>query len=135
MLKNVAILGFLIGFAVSTGCNKGQKVRVEGEVIKISGTLPTLIQSSGALFGNESVKINGTSLVYTVRTTNGKIFTLNILEHSQIPRAALISRICLGTKVSFMVQLVTEKEAENDPTIGVGSIYSKDFLVRKPCIE
>lgn len=46
-------------------------VYVEGKVVKEGGTLPSLMKSSGALFGNESVKLGEANYVLTVATNQG----------------------------------------------------------------
>ena len=130
--------GALLVFVLFAGCGTKKMVRLEGEVIKITGTLPALVQSAGAFFGNESVKWSDASLVYMVQTTDGSIHTLNIVERRQVPRATLLARVCLGTKVSFTAKLVNaaaDGSEKNDPNYHVGSVYSNDILVPVPCIK
>ena len=68
-MEIIKFLGFFFTIAALADCGiKTKEMRVEGEVIKISGTMPTLVQSAGALVGNESVRIGDASLVYMVRT-------------------------------------------------------------------
>ena len=117
-----------------TSCGK-ETVRVEAEVIKISGTLPQMLSSAGAIFGNESAKIGHFSLVITLKQVNGHIRTLDIMEGKSVTKAALLSRICIGTKVSFTATITSKsiEELRLDPTFHAGKVVADDILVPDPC--
>jgi hypothetical protein len=110
-----------------------------GEVIKISGNLPALVPSRGALFGNDSVRVSpDLSLVYMVRSTAGQIYTLSIYEGTKVSRALLMGRVCLGTKISFPYVVSQYKNPDDrfsDPTYLVGAESSDDIFVREPCTQ
>jgi hypothetical protein len=118
------------------GC-ADKTIRIEGEVIKIFGTLPGLVQSSGALFGNESVKINNPSLVYVVKVGED-VYTLDVFDNyeSSISKINLASRICLGTRISFTVREGKNKDPNKfDPNFHAGSNRADDIGVAKPCVQ
>jgi len=129
----VLIATLLVILLPIVSCGSEEK-RIEGEVVKIYGTLPVLVTSSGALFGNESVRISGTSLVYMVKVGED-ILTINVLEGSKIPRESLIPRVCIGTKITFTVKIVAPtKSGKFDPNHHAGSNSADDIGVAKPCI-
>ena len=135
-MKNIVIFGIILILA-GFGCSRGKSGRLEGEVIKIFGTLPSLVASSGAFFGNESIKLGDQSLVYIVRSANGDIHTLNIVEGLNVSRVTLVARVCLGTKISFPVIFVEARpdgSEKQDPNYHVGNARSDDILVPKPCL-
>ena len=135
-MKNIVILVLALAIA-GFGCSQRKSGRLEGEVIKISGTLPSLVASSGALFGNESVRIGNQSLVYIVRANNGDVFTINIVEGLKVSRTTLVARVCLGTKISFPVIFVVAKpdgSEKQDPNYHVGDANSDNILVPIPCL-
>lgn len=109
--------------------------RIEGEVVNISGSLPGLVQSSGALFGNESVRISTPSLIYMIKVGED-IYTLNILEGYKVSRVTLVPRVCVGTKISFVVRDVKASDRkEFDPNRLAGDNTSDDIGVTVPCIR
>jgi hypothetical protein len=130
----VLIVMLLVILLPVINCGSKEK-RIEGEVVKIYGTLPALVTSSGALFGNESVRISDTSLVYMIKVGED-IFTINVLEGSKIARESLIPRICIGTKITFTVKIVAPtKSGEFNPNHHAGSNSADDIGVAKPCIQ
>ena len=119
---------------VFSGCGNKTK-RIEGDVINIYGSLPGLVQSSGALFGNESVRINTPSLVYTIKVGED-IYTLNIVEGYKVPRVTLVPRVCIGTRISFVVRDIKAKDSKVfNPNHLAGSNSADDIGVAKPCIH
>ena len=135
-MKNTPVLTvtLLTSLIFASGCADKTK-RIEGEVVKVSGTLPSLVESSGALFGNESVRLAEPSLVYMVRVNND-IYTLDIREGYKISRIILVPRICVGTKISFVVRDVKDKgNKEFDPNRLAGSNSADDIGVPAPCLQ
>ncbi|OGM96907.1 MAG: hypothetical protein A3B86_00115 [Candidatus Yanofskybacteria bacterium RIFCSPHIGHO2_02_FULL_38_22b] len=135
-LKNISVLTatLFISLIFVSGCADKTK-RIEGEVIKVSGTLPSLVESSGALFGNESVRLANPSLVYMVRVGND-IYTLDIKEGNRISRITLVPRICVGTRISFMVREVKGGDnKEFNPNHLAGSNSADDIGVPFPCLQ
>ncbi len=130
-MKRMMLLVLCVGFL---GCTS-KTSRIEGEVVKVSGTLPTLVDSSGALFGNASVRLAYPSLVYTVKVGED-IYTLDILESRRISRANLASRICVGTRISFVVRIVDWSNNKGfDPNHHAGSYYADNIGVANPCVK
>lgn len=98
-LKALALTGTLaLGIA---GCDD-PKVHSyqEGTVFKESGTLPSFVQSNGALLGNESVRIESPTYVLSVQTANGN-YIFNVDESRNKPLAALEEAIEIGDTVRF----------------------------------
>ena len=90
------ILGATLAFS---GCGDTKPCYyLEGEVIKESGSVVSVIESSGAVFGNESVKFGNPTYVLRVKTEKG-IYTINVEGDSQKPLAALAEAIKAGDKV------------------------------------
>lgn len=126
----------VLGLFTFAGCQKETR-RVEAEVVDISGTLPLLMSSTGALFGNDSVKLGEASLILTIKEPNGHIRTLNVLNRWGITKAAVLSRTCVGSEVSFTVTVVdtSPKELAQDPYYHMSSIYADDLLIQRPCLQ
>ncbi len=98
------------------GCGEVKPIYLEGRVIKESGTVVNLVESSGALFGNESVKLGNPNYLLTVETSEGK-YIMDISEHYSKTLAALAEAIEVGDKVRFIT---------NDPNDYPG--FSKDRI-------
>lgn len=148
-MKKKMLCGLLcIGFLACVACDKTKEIRIEAEVMAISGTLPQLLSSTGALFGNDSVKIGEPSLVLTLKEVGGHIRTLNVYDNRGITKAAVYSRICVGSKVSFtatvsVIDSSTPKEKiekinrdlASNPYYYMGSEPADDLLIPEPCIK
>jgi len=72
----------------------------EGKVTKESGTVVNVVESSGALFGNESVKFGNPNYVLTVETDQGK-YVINVRENYRKPLVALAEAIEVGDRIKF----------------------------------
>jgi hypothetical protein len=83
----------------SAGCSYHQEYQ-EGKVTKESGTVVNVVESSAALFGNESVKFGNPNYVLTVETDQGK-YVINVRESSSKPLAALAEAIEVGDRIRF----------------------------------
>lgn len=126
------LLGLLAIFII-TGCSS-EEVRREVEIIKISGTLPQIMSSTGALFGNDSIKIGEATLILTIEEQNGHIRTLEVLDGRIISKVALLSRICVGSKFTMTFTIVDEeKDLVNDPKYYIGKIVADDILAKEDC--
>ncbi len=82
-----------------SGCAYEPKY-LEGKVIKESGTIVNIVESSGALFGNESVKFGNPNYILTVETSEGK-YIIDVGERYSKPLAALAEAIEVGDKIKF----------------------------------
>jgi len=96
-LSSIVLAGAL-AFS-SAGCSHHPQYQ-EGKVIKESGTVVNIVESSGALFGNESVKFGNPNYVLTVETDDGK-YVINVRENHRKPLAALAEAIEVGDKIRF----------------------------------
>jgi len=95
-LANIVLVGALtLG---GTGCDTQYK---EGRVIKESGTVVNIVESGGALFGNESVKLGNPSYILTVETDEGK-YVISVSENYDKPLVALAEAIEVGDKIRFV---------------------------------
>ena len=91
---------------VRADTDTGPKV-LEGIVQKEFGTLPTLMESRGALFGNESVKISDFTYGLVLQTSTGE-YTLIVKEGCCKPLPALAEAIRIGDKVKAMYDNYTK---------------------------
>jgi hypothetical protein len=105
-----------------------------GKVVKISGNSSGLTKSSGAMFGNESVRITDNSLVYSIRTGKGEIYTISVYEGEHVSRALIASRVCLGTGISFAVRII-KGSASNTPNYHVGGESADKIFISEPCLQ
>lgn len=62
------------------GCDNPETY-LEGKVIKEGGSVVNIVQSSGALFGNDSVKFGDPTYVLAVETNEGK-YIIDVREYS-----------------------------------------------------
>ena len=89
-----------------TACTKAPENFIEGEVLETYGTLSRLEESSGALFGNESVKLGNPSYGMIVKTTQGVYnIQLDAFDDGGTPGPHTIynmaGAIKKGTKIRF----------------------------------
>ena len=94
-----------IGALVLTlgGCDSYNSFKpeyLEGTITKESGNVVNIVGSSGALFGNESVKFGDPNYILTVKTTNGE-YIINVRETNSKPLAALAEAVKVGSRVRF----------------------------------
>lgn len=102
-LTSIVLAGTLAPGGV--GCSKPEN-HVEGKVIQEYGSVARIVQSSGALFGNESVKLGNPIYGLKVETPQG-IYIIHVdiddSSGSQGPHTAynLAAAIEEGTRVRF----------------------------------
>ena len=113
------------------GCsNKFIPEYLEGKVTKESGSVVNLMESSGALFGNESVKFGNPSYVLKVETCQGR-YVISVDEiHSRVykPLVALAEAIEVGDKIRFKTNYKDGPHVrDNFSKDRIGSIYSNDI--------
>ena len=141
MLPIMRVVLFGLFAVLITGCSpKEETFREEVEIIKISGTLPQILNSTGAIFDNDSVKIGEATLVFTIKEQNGHIRTLEVLDGRFISKVALISRVCVGSKFSMTFTVFTASPGAkdlitSDPRYYVGKIIADDILVKEACLN
>lgn len=108
-----------------------------GEVIRESGTLVErrenrLEDSSGAIFGNDSVRVGNQSYILEVSAEDG-IYTIGVIDgrnsHNQIYKSmeALEQAIEVGDRIKFLTVLGgTHRKFSEDR---IGSNYSSDITI------
>jgi hypothetical protein len=98
--------------------------------------MPGLLKSSGALLSNESLKLGDPTLVYLVQVKDDGIYALDVSEGAHISRANLMSRICVGTNVSFTVRVRNPRaDGSADPNDHAGGKDADDLIVQTPCVQ
>ena len=111
----------------SAGCSSYHPQYQEGEVTKESGTVVNIVESSGALFGNESVKFGNPNYVLTIKTDKGK-YIIDVRENYQKPLAALAEAIEVGSRIRF--------KTNRDMSLGKSMDYfSEDRIGSVPSSE
>ncbi len=108
----------------SAGCSDHPEYQ-EGKVTKEGGTVVNIVESSGALFGNESVKFGNPNYILTVETDQGK-YVINVRENYRKPLAALAEAIEVGDKIKFKT---------NYWDVGYRDYFSKDRIGSVPSDE
>lgn len=108
-----------------------------GEVIRESGTLVEnrenrLEDSSGAIFGNDSVRVGNQSYILTVKASDG-VYTIGVIDgrssNNQIykPIEALEQAIEVGDRIKFLTAFNgTRRKFSEDK---IGSNYSSSITV------
>ena len=130
------ILGASLVSLALSGCGSCDDYEInyiEGEVVREGGSLVrNLAESSGAFFGNESVKVGKPTYVLTVKTDEG-IYTMKVKNTHAKPIEALAQAIEEGSRVKFAKNScrdmgnVTYKDHFSQDRIG--SIYSTHVQV------
>ena len=124
-------LGTIVLAAISLiGCDgkENKDPFVYGKIVKETGTVARVVESRGALFGNESVKISEPTYVLQIQTDQG-LYTASIKEHRKKPRDALALRIEEGTHVKIeRVDLESSYRFGEDK---IGYLYSNEVIVVK----
>ena len=103
----------------------------EGKVTKESGTVVNIVKSSGAIFGNESVKFGNPNYVLTVETDQGE-YVINVRENYSKPLVALAEAIEVGDRIKFKTNYWDVKDLDYFSEDRIGSVPSDEIkLLRK----
>lgn len=89
-----------LALAFASGCT-GESISLEGTVKKEAGSVAQIVESSGARFGNESVKLSDPTYVLQIETSEG-LYTasvVNCCSGRSIEALALV--IEEGSRVKF----------------------------------
>ena len=114
----------LVGAIGLTGCSKDYKT---GTVEKESGTVAQIVESSGALFGNESVKFSNPTYILQIKTTEGT-YTASVVSYRNRTIEALATALEEGDRVRFVVN----DPARKGKTFGsdrVGRLYANQIEI------
>lgn len=141
-LKKVFGIGALVLTFLTTGGCKGGVLGgrpppimpsyVRGIVTKEQETLPQLVESSGSLFGNESIKISDPTYTIQVKTEDelyttreGGLYTISVKESYRKPLEALALAIEEGSRIKVKEEYWDSHFGENK----VGYLYSDEIIV------
>jgi uncharacterized lipoprotein NlpE involved in copper resistance len=111
------------------GCNNEDHsnhldIYLEGTVKREAGTVAQIVESSGALFGNESVKFSDPTYVLQIETPEG-LYTASVKEWNR-PLEALALAIKEGSRVRFAKKYNGRDRFGEDR---IGKIYSEELTV------
>lgn len=117
MKKTLTATALLLAGAIGlSGCSRDYKT---GTVEKEYGTVAKIIESSGALFGNESVKFSDPTYILQIKTAEGT-YTASVIPYKNRTIEALATALEEGDRVRFAV---------NDP-MQYGSCFGSDRVGR-----
>jgi len=95
--QRILTTGALIASLALNGCLPKQQT-LEGTVKEEFGTAQRIVESSGALFGNESVKFGDSTYGLVLETAQGE-YTISVRDFHSKPIYALAKVIEIGDKV------------------------------------
>jgi len=99
LYQKILATGAVIAAVGLTGCDKIQPQTLEGTVKEEFGTAQRIVESSGAIFGNESVKLGDPSYGLILETDKGE-YVISIKDRPSLkPVYALAKAIETGDKV------------------------------------
>ena len=119
-------LGTILASAGLMGCEENRTI--EGTVKEEFGLIPTLSQSKGALFGNESVKLGNRTYGLVVQTKEGD-YTINVLDDPGKSILVLEKAIEIGDKVRIDYQnqgMLLQDKIDDDR---VGTVWSSHIKI------
>ena len=103
--KLITVMGIgALALNLSACCQDYSLRELEGTVLKEKGNIMNIESSSGAIFGNESVKFGDKTYILNVRTKEGD-YIMQVYETwgSKKPLEALEDSIKIGSKIRFYV--------------------------------
>jgi hypothetical protein len=122
-LQKTLGVGALV-LALATGCEQKKPEYVTGTVTQERGTVAQIVESSGALFGNESVKISDPTYVLQIQTPQG-LYSASIKESSSKPLDALALAIEEGSRIRVEKGYWDSHFGEDR----IGYLYSENIIV------
>jgi len=127
-LQKALGVGALV-LAFASGCDRGPSkpsdIYLEGTVKKEAGSVAQIVESSGALFGNESVKFSDPTYVLQIETPEG-IYTASVQQYGDRTLDALALVIEEGSRVKFAKRYHNRDRFGEDR---IGKIYSDELTV------
>jgi len=119
--RSILLLMFIF-----VGCDTTLITYGIGEIIKIDSSAASLVDSSGALFGNESVKFRKPTLVLSVEVTtlvntSGNIiknksqlgiYVMQVYGNNNKSVLAMISALKKGDKIKFLVSKILRMDQD-----------------------
>jgi hypothetical protein len=125
-LQKALGVGVLV-LALATGCEQKKPEYVTGTITSERGTVAQVVESSGALFGNESVKISDPTYVLQIQTPNG-LYTASVSESWNKPLEALALAIEEGSRVRIEKRYLDDKMRFGEDKVGY--LYSNEITVQ-----
>jgi len=98
LYQKILATGALIGAIGLAGCEQPKPQTLEGTVKEEFGTASRIVESSGAIFGNESVKFGDPTYGLILEANDGT-YTINIKDYWKKPVIALAKAIEPGDRV------------------------------------
>ena len=99
LYQKILATGAIIAAVGLTGCGKLQPQTLEGTVKEEFGTAQRIVESSGAIFGNESVKLGDPSYGLVLETDKGE-YVISVRDiPNRKPVYALAKAIETGDRV------------------------------------
>ena len=92
LYQKILATGAVIATVGLTGCDKPQPQTLEGTVKEEFGTAQRIVESSGALFGNESVKFGDPTYGLVLATDKGE-YVITVNNYRTKPVTALAKAI------------------------------------------
>jgi len=110
----------------SAGCEQREPEYSIGAVVKERGTVAQIVESNGAIFGNESVKISDPTYVLQIQFPQG-LYTVSVDESWDKPLEALALGIEEGGQVKVQERLLNSRSRFGEDKIG--KLYSNEIIV------
>ena len=125
MLKETLAALTLSGVLIFGGCDNSEYI--EGTVVKEAGTITQIVPSSGAMFGNESIKFSKPSYIIQIQTPQG-LYTADIKHyfHQDKSLESMALVIEKGTKVKIQKSALGSSRFSEDK---MGYLYTNEILV------
>ena len=125
-LKKVFGVGALV-LTLATGCENKPEY-VAGIVTQERGNVARVIESSGAIFGNESVKINDPTYILQIQFPQG-LYTASIRESISKPLVALALAIEEGSQIKIDKKYFEGKYTNRFEKDKIGYLWSNEIIV------
>ncbi|MBI4738713.1 hypothetical protein HY772_04000 [Candidatus Woesearchaeota archaeon] len=114
----------LAGASGLTGCSVDYKT---GTVEKESGTVAQIVESRGALFGNESVKFSDPTYILQIKTEEG-VYIASVKSGRQKTIEALATALEEGDRVRFVVN-DSYRDGKTFGNDRVGTLYADQIEI------
>lgn len=107
----------------------------EGTVVREDGTLPLLLRSNGALFGNESVRLSEATYILHIQRVNGLVYVAQVYNDRNGRSIDLLaSAIDSGSFVRFPITCPQDYSHNKVPCFNddhIGTVPASDVSLLK----
>ncbi len=125
LYQKILATGAIIASIGLTGCEEDKSKTLEGIVKSEFGTASMIVESNGALFGNESVKIGNLSYGLVLTNEQGE-YTIKVNDDWTKPVIALAQAIEPGDKVKITYDRFGSTQIGED---GIGITHSNSVSI------